>query len=180
MPVQWSPNRPISKCAITDTGDTTTVVVVGEIDLATSTRLNRELDTVLDRVPPPVLLRIDLGGVGFMDTTGVAILLKARRRCLEVGCRFNVIATSPTIARLFEITGLAGLLAGLGGAEAPQGGSAESAQRRNSLRPVSCSSRSNGPSGTTAIAGLAAEHLDLPDRAHQRAQARSSRRTRAR
>src|SRR4051794_14470980 len=96
---------------VTDNGDTTTVVAAGEIDLATSTRLNRELDMVLDRVPPPVLLRIDLGGVAFMDTTGVAILLKARRRCLELGCRFAVISTSPTIGRLFEITGLAGLLA---------------------------------------------------------------------
>ena len=41
---------------------------------------------------------------------GVAVLLKARRRALEVGCRFMVSSTSPTIARLFEITGLAGLL----------------------------------------------------------------------
>ncbi len=105
------PEPPDLEVLVTDTGDTTTVVIAGEIDLATSTRLNRELDMVLDRVPSPVLLRIDLGGVGFMDTTGVAILLKSRRRCLEVGCRFNVIAMSPTIARLFEITGLAGLLA---------------------------------------------------------------------
>jgi anti-anti-sigma factor len=45
-----------------------------------------------------------------MDTTGVAVLLKGRRRAHEVGCRFTVISTSPTIARLFEITGLAGLL----------------------------------------------------------------------
>jgi anti-sigma B factor antagonist len=104
------PDPPDLDVRITDTGDTTTVLVAGEIDLATSTRLNRELDMVLDRVPAPVLLRIDLGGVSFMDTTGVAILLKARRRSLELGCRFAVIDTSPTIARLFEITGLAGLL----------------------------------------------------------------------
>ena len=45
-----------------------------------------------------------------MDTTGVAVLLKARRRALELDCHFVVTSTSPTIARLFEITGLAGLL----------------------------------------------------------------------
>ena len=84
--------------------------LAGEIDLLTSTQLNRELDMVLDHVPPPQRLRLELAEVVFMDTTGVAVLLKARRRALEVGCRFTVISTSPTIARLFEITGLAGLL----------------------------------------------------------------------
>jgi anti-anti-sigma factor len=91
-------------------GDTATVVVAGEIDLATSTRLNRELDAVLDRAPAPVRLRIDLAAVAYMDTTGVAVLLKARRRALEQGCRFTVISTSLALTRLFEITGLAGLL----------------------------------------------------------------------
>ena len=43
-----------------------------------------------------------------MDTTGVAVLLKARRRALEAGCRFTVKAASPTIQRLLEITGLGG------------------------------------------------------------------------
>ena len=88
-----------------------TVTVRGEIDLATSTRLNRELDIALDRQPPPARLRIDLAGVAFMDTTGVAVLLKARRRALEVGARFSVSSASPTIERLLEITGLALLLA---------------------------------------------------------------------
>jgi anti-anti-sigma factor len=66
---------------------------------------------VLDREPPPIRLRLDLAQVGFMDTTGVAVLLKARRRALEVGSRFSVASSSPTITRLLEITGLAILLA---------------------------------------------------------------------
>jgi|SRR4051794_23516747 len=91
-------------------GDTATVTVVGEIDLVSSTTLNRALDDVLDRYPPPAWLRLDLAAVEFMDTAGVAILLKARRRALEAGCRFTVASSSATLQRLFEITGLAGLL----------------------------------------------------------------------
>jgi anti-anti-sigma factor len=91
-------------------GDAFTLLLSGEIDLLTSTQLNRELDMALDRDPPPAALRLELAEVSFMDTTGVAVLLKGRRRAHEVGCRFTVISTSPTIARLFEITGLAGLL----------------------------------------------------------------------
>jgi anti-sigma B factor antagonist len=94
---------------ITEDGDATTVSVAGELDLSTSTRLNRQLDAVLDR--SPARLRIDLAEVPFMDTTGVAVLLKARRRALEQGCRYSVSSASPALTRLFEITGLAGLLA---------------------------------------------------------------------
>jgi anti-anti-sigma factor len=89
-------------------GGTTTVVVAGEIDLLSSVRLNRELDAAFDAGPE--WLRLDLLAVSFMDTTGVAVLLKARRRALEAGCRFTVKAASPTIQRLLEITGLTALL----------------------------------------------------------------------
>ena len=88
----------------------TTLTLAGEIDLLTSTQLNRQLEIVLDHVPPPERLCLDLADVSFMDTTGVAVLLKGRRRALELGSRFVVSSTSPTITRLFEITGLAGLL----------------------------------------------------------------------
>ncbi len=91
-------------------GDTSSMVLTGEIDLLTSTRVNRELDALLDREPPPAHVCLDLSEVGFMDTTGVAVLLKGRRRALELDCRFVVNTTSAPIARLFEITGLAGLL----------------------------------------------------------------------
>lgn len=106
-----APDPPDLDVHTTYLGDTATVVVAGEIDLATSTKLNRELDAVLDRVPAPMRLRIDLGAVGFMDTSGVAVLLKARRRAREARCRFTVTSTSHTLTRLFEITGLTALLA---------------------------------------------------------------------
>ena len=91
-------------------GPMTTLTLAGEIDLLTSTQLNRELEIVLDHVPPPERLRLELADVTFMDTSGVAVLLKGRRRALELRCHFVVSSTSPTITRLFEITGLAGLL----------------------------------------------------------------------
>jgi anti-sigma B factor antagonist len=93
----------------THEGSTTTVVLVGEIDLVTTVRLDRALTAVLDA--EPAWLRLDLVDVSFMDTSGVAILLKARRKALEAGCRFTVKSASPTIQRLLEITGLASLLA---------------------------------------------------------------------
>ena len=105
------PEGPDLEVTVARDGDIVVVTVVGEIDLVTSTRLNRELDSTLDHDPPPARLRIDLEQVTFMDTIGIAVLLKARRRALEAGARFSVISTSPAIGRLFEITGLTSLLA---------------------------------------------------------------------
>ena len=105
------PEPPDFEVTIARAEDIVTVTIVGEIDLLTSTRLNRELDATLDQEPPPSRLRIDLERVTFMDTIAVAVLLKARRRALEAGARFTVISTSPAIGRLFEITGLTSLLA---------------------------------------------------------------------
>ena len=93
---------------VTREAGVTTVRVVGEVDLLTSVTLNRELEIAQE--DGPEWLRIDLREVIFMDTSGVAVLIKARRRALEAGCRFSVKSASPAIQRLLEITGLASLL----------------------------------------------------------------------
>jgi anti-anti-sigma factor len=84
--------------------------ISGDVDLVSSTRLKRTLDAELDRLPPPREIRADLSAVGFMDTTGVAVLLHARSRALKHGSRFVVTSASPFLDRLFEITGIATLI----------------------------------------------------------------------
>jgi anti-anti-sigma factor len=95
---------------ISHEGDVVAVTVRGVVELATSTQLNRELEAALE-LRPLRRLRIDLAEVAFMDTTGVAVMLKARRQALELDVRFSVSSSSPTLTRLFEITGLTTLLA---------------------------------------------------------------------
>jgi anti-sigma B factor antagonist len=80
--------------------------VAGEIDLVTSTQLKRAFDDVVEDSPPPARLTADLTLVEFMDTSGVAVLLTAGWRAEEVGSRFVVSGLSPSLARLFEITGI--------------------------------------------------------------------------
>jgi len=93
---------------VTREAGVTTATVVGEVDLLSSVALNRELEIALEG--DPEWLRLDLREVIFIDTSGVAVLIKARRRALEAGCRFSVKSASPAIQRLLEITGLASLL----------------------------------------------------------------------
>jgi anti-anti-sigma factor len=80
------------------------LTVVGAVDLVTSVQVNRALDGVLQRSPPPPRVTADLAGVSFMDTSGIAVLLGARRRAHEAGCGLVVSSMSPYLTRLFEMT----------------------------------------------------------------------------
>jgi anti-anti-sigma factor len=92
--------------------DECTLTVVGDVDLATSTQLKRALDEVLDSEPAPATIRADLAGVGFLDTTGLGLLLAARTRAQDRGSRFIVSSASAELDRLFEITGVTAYLCG--------------------------------------------------------------------
>jgi anti-sigma B factor antagonist len=93
-------------------GDECTLTVAGDVDLATSTQLKRALDEVLDSAPAPAMIRADLGGVSFLDTTGLGLLLAARTRAAQQGARFVVSSTSAELDRLFDITGVTTYLRG--------------------------------------------------------------------
>jgi anti-sigma B factor antagonist len=87
-----------------------TFVVTGEIDIVTSVRLNRELLEVLNRVPPPPRVSVDLSDAPFMDTSGLAVLLSARRVAEESGSHLFVRSPSQAIARVLAVTGLEQML----------------------------------------------------------------------
>jgi anti-sigma B factor antagonist len=86
------------------------LTVAGDVDVSTSTQLKRALDEAFDTDPPPRQVRADLSGIGFLDTTGLGLLLATRRRAASVGARFVVTSTSPALDRLFEVTGVATVL----------------------------------------------------------------------
>jgi anti-sigma B factor antagonist len=101
---------PSLRTTIERTDDACKVTVAGEVDMATSTQLKRALDAALDSSPPPALVRADLTGVEFLDTTGLGLLLTARTQAEQLGSRFVVSSTSPAIDRLFAITGVTSIL----------------------------------------------------------------------
>jgi anti-anti-sigma factor len=92
--------------------DECTLTVAGDVDLATSTQLKRALDEALESEPAPATIRADLAGVGFLDTTGLGLLLAARTRALSRGSRFVVSSASAELDRLFDITGVTAYLRG--------------------------------------------------------------------
>jgi anti-sigma B factor antagonist len=81
------------------------LAVEGEIDIATSPRLIASLnDAVTDSAAGVV---VDLTAVEFMDSTGLALLVRAQRRMRKRGRGFAVVCPDGPVRRIFEITDMA-------------------------------------------------------------------------
>lgn len=80
------------------------VRLAGELDLETTAELDRQL-AVLDETPVPHLL-IDLAGVSFMDSTGLASIVRAHRAAEARGYPLVLRPGSNQVQRLFQLTGV--------------------------------------------------------------------------
>jgi anti-sigma B factor antagonist len=76
----------------------------GELDLATAPEVDRLLDDLAERDHARLL--IDLTGVEFMDSAGLASIIRALHAAELNGHRLTVRPGSAQVQRLFELTGL--------------------------------------------------------------------------
>jgi anti-anti-sigma factor len=74
------------------------VVVVGELDLATSPRLDDHLTRALAGSEGKVI--VDLDRVTFIDGTGISVLVRAA----QTSDRFRIGPISAQVRRMFELT----------------------------------------------------------------------------
>jgi anti-sigma B factor antagonist len=82
-----------------------TVRITGEIDIATASTVRAELSELVNRGAQHITL--DLAGVGFIDSSGLGVLVGTMRRLQdECGGRVRVDAVQDGVRRVFEITGL--------------------------------------------------------------------------
>ena len=83
---------------------TAVVAIAGEINLAHSSRFQEDLADVMSQHPERLVL--DLAGVDFMDSSGIASLVKMLSRAKAVGASMHLAAMSDRVRSLFEITRL--------------------------------------------------------------------------
>jgi anti-sigma B factor antagonist len=86
------------------TPSTYVVSVTGEIDSFTSPALEQELDWVLGDGASNAV--VDLGGVDFIDSTALRVLLKALPRFSQRGGNLVLVSDDRRVLRTLEITGL--------------------------------------------------------------------------
>jgi anti-anti-sigma factor len=78
--------------------------LAGELDLESAPELDRQLREVEQANPGRVL--IDLGGLEFMDSSGLAVMVRAGRSARETGQRLALRPGPAQVQRLFELTGV--------------------------------------------------------------------------
>jgi anti-sigma B factor antagonist len=90
--------------ARTDADGAVVVTLSGELDLSNVARLDATIASTL--AEHPARLVFDLSGLRFMDSAGIAVLVRASTQVETVHIR----DPSPGVKRLIEITGLTGVL----------------------------------------------------------------------
>lgn len=79
------------------------IAVTGELDLAAASVFSEMLRRAGEEHPGGLL--IDLSTCGFIDSTGISLLLNASRRQTRAREGMAVLCPNPTPRRVFEITG---------------------------------------------------------------------------
>lgn len=82
-----------------------TAWIGGELGHPEAIRLMGELDRLLeDHLPAEMAL--DLSGLEFMDSSGIAVAVQTMRRCAGCGCRFWVQGVPKQAMRVFAAAGI--------------------------------------------------------------------------
>ncbi len=90
-------------------GDTVTLTVAGELDLAAAPLLAAHHDP-LGAGECAGGVALDISGVTFLDSSGVALLIGVARRAEEEGWPLRITGTPPHARRVLEICGLLDVL----------------------------------------------------------------------
>lgn len=85
------------------------VTVSGQVDVHTAPRLGRQLDELIAGGATRIV--VDLARVDFMDSSGLGVLLAARRRLEPSGGALSLTGVPPRIVKILEVTGLTGAFA---------------------------------------------------------------------
>jgi anti-sigma B factor antagonist len=92
------------RISVRDDGDAVTMAVEGEVDVATAPALRDELYRLIDRGTKRIV--VDLGGMDFIDSTGLGVFVGALKRSREGGGELELRSLKPAARKIFDITGL--------------------------------------------------------------------------
>ena len=85
-------------------GDATTVAPQGDVDLSVSKDLQSALKRVMEEKPPRVI--VDLVGVPYMDSSGVATLVEAMQIARKQSTKLVLCGLQDKVRSIFEIARL--------------------------------------------------------------------------
>lgn len=84
---------------------TLTARIGRDIDHHTQASLRREIDERLFSWRPKILV-LDFGSVGFMDSSGIALILGRCEAAAKIGASVRLVGMSPQLMKLVNLSGL--------------------------------------------------------------------------
>ncbi|MGB9791190.1 MAG: STAS domain-containing protein [Thermacetogeniaceae bacterium] len=90
-------------------GDVLIVSIYGEFDLSNADYCRRDIEQRMKEYKTKHLL-FDLGGVAFIDSSGLGVILGRYRKVSENGGKVVISCFSPKILKLLELSGLPRLI----------------------------------------------------------------------
>lgn len=91
---------------ISEDDEKTSAAVTGEVDADNCADFGREL---LEAPLTDGVLRVDVSGLSFIDSSGISELLRVRQLLEDRGQALELADPSPAVHRVLEITGLLGV-----------------------------------------------------------------------
>lgn len=91
-------------------GDSLIVRLEGDLDLHTAASFRESVDEQWSAFPRLRHLVVDMGGVGFIDSSGLGALLGRWRTVHGRGGRLVAVGVRPRVRRLLEMSGLLQLM----------------------------------------------------------------------
>ena len=89
-------------------GDGVALALRGDLDMSATFALEPVLDRVLADDPRELVL--DLAEVGFVDSSGVGLLIATHERATGADVAMAITGAAPEVQRVFHIAGLDGVL----------------------------------------------------------------------
>jgi anti-sigma B factor antagonist len=90
-------------------GKDTVVRLSGRVDVDSSPDLRDRLRTLLSEEGLPQTIIVDLTGVPYIETSGIATLIEALRTARHRQTNFRLLGLSGAVLKLFEVTGVLAL-----------------------------------------------------------------------
>ncbi len=79
--------------------------ISGELDHHTATLTFQRIESALDRYLPR-RCTLEMSGLGFMDSSGIAVILQAQKRVRETGGQLCILDPSPIPFRVLTAAGI--------------------------------------------------------------------------
>src|SRR3954451_13057361 len=113
-------------CQIRRADDVAEVVLVGSLDSSWASYLSDRIDEVIRG--GALEIRLDMAGVSYLSSNGIALLIGYHRQLRKIGGRFRIVADSEAVSHVLRLTGASRILCDEGPSSALKAGRSTQAE----------------------------------------------------